>query len=149
VLWGDFVLLTPIDVLTRDDTWISFNDMVGRFSEIPEALPDAQLRAQMLNYIGQHLSSKPTKEDRDAAAIATLRQYPELLDYYIRLREDSGDQAESRSLDKVSETLAVFVEQIKRVVDDLKAKTVRTWGASGLGRAIEPEGNVSAASTRR
>jgi hypothetical protein len=83
VLWGDFVLLTPIDMLTRDDTWISFNDMVGRFSEIPEALPDAQLRAQMLNYFGQHLSSKPTKADRDAAAVATLRRYPELLDYYI------------------------------------------------------------------
>lgn len=77
----------------------------------------------MLNYFGQRLSSKPTKKDRDAAAIATLHQYPELLDYYIRLREESGDQAESRSLDMVNETLAVFVEQIKRVVDDLKAKT--------------------------
>lgn len=123
VLWGDFVLLTPIDMLTRDDTWISFNDMVGRFSEIPEALPDAQLRAQTLNYFGQHLSSTPTKADRDAAAVATLRRYPELLDYYIRLREESGDQAEARSLEKVNETLAVFVEQIKRIIDDLKAKT--------------------------
>jgi hypothetical protein len=123
VLWGDYVLLTPIDMLTRDDTWISFNDMVGRFSEIPEALPDAQLRAQVLNYFGQHLTARPKKADRDAAAIATLRRYPELLDYYIRLREESGDQAESRSLDKVNETLAVFVDQVKRLVDDLKAKT--------------------------
>jgi hypothetical protein len=57
-------------VLTRDDTWISFNDIVGRFSEIPEALPEAQLRAQMLNYFGQHLSLKPTKK------IATRQRLP-------------------------------------------------------------------------
>lgn len=45
VLWGNFVLLTPIDMLTRDDTWISHNDMLGRFSEIPASLPNDQLRA--------------------------------------------------------------------------------------------------------
>ena len=46
-----------------------------------------------------------------------------LLDYYIRLREEAGDQAEAQSLEKVQDTLAIFVEQLKRVVDELTANT--------------------------
>jgi hypothetical protein len=117
------VLLTPIDMLTRDDTWISHNDMLGRFSEIPAPLPNDQLRAQVSNYFARHLSANPTQEQRTAAVVATIREYPELIDYYIRLREQAGDQAESLSLEKVQDTLAVFVDQLKRVVDDLKTNT--------------------------
>jgi hypothetical protein len=40
----DFVLLTPRDLLTKDDTWINKQDLVGDFSEIPEAIPNEQLR---------------------------------------------------------------------------------------------------------
>ena len=57
VLWGDFVLLTPTDMLTRDDTWISHTDLMNRFAAIPEALPNAELRAQVNNYFDQHLRS--------------------------------------------------------------------------------------------
>jgi hypothetical protein len=97
--------------------------MLGRFSEIPESLPNDQLRAQVSNYFARHLSANPTQEQRTAAVLATIREYPELIDYYIRLREQAGDQAESQSLEKVQDTLAVFVDQLKRVVDDLKTKT--------------------------
>jgi hypothetical protein len=123
VLWGDFVLLSPSDMLTRDDTWISHGDMLGRFSQIPEAMPDGELRAQVSNYFLQHLRANPTKADRDAAARATLREFPILLDYYIRLREDAGDEAEAQSVEKVNETLGVFVEQLKTLVADLKTRT--------------------------
>jgi hypothetical protein len=132
VLWDDFVLLTPIDMLTRDDTWISHNDMLSRFSQISEAMPDGQLRAQVSNYFARHLSTNPTKEERDAAALVTIREFPALLDYYIRLREEAGDQAEAQSLEKVQDTLAIFVEQLKCVVDDLTAKTdfyARGWSS--------------------
>jgi hypothetical protein len=83
-LWGDFVLLTPIDMLTRDDTWISFGDMVGRFSSIPEALPNAELRAQVSNYFAIALGDKPNRERVVAAVQATVREHPELLDHGLR-----------------------------------------------------------------
>jgi hypothetical protein len=123
VLWNDFVLLTPIDMLTRDDTWISHHDMFNRFRQIPEAIQDGQLRAQVSNYFARHLSANPTQEQRAAAILATIREYPVLLDYYIRLREDAGDEAKDQSREKVQDTLAIFVAQLKRVVDDLKSKT--------------------------
>jgi hypothetical protein len=133
VLWADFVLLTPIDMLTRDDTWISHGDLINRFSEIPEAIPNAELRAQVSNYFARVLRAsaplrrrrrrKPARADYEAAVQATVREFPELLDYYIRLKEQTGDEAESASLEQVQETLAVFVDQLKRVVADLRGKT--------------------------
>lgn len=123
VLWGDFVLLTPIGMLTRDDTWISHADMIGRFSSIPEALPNAELRAQVSNYFAKALGDRPSREDVVAAVQATVSQYPELLDHYIRLREDAGDEAEQQSLEKVRETFDIFVDQLTRLVRDLSSRT--------------------------
>jgi hypothetical protein len=123
VLWGDFVLLTPIDMLTRDDTWISFGDMVGRFSTIPEALPNAELRAQVSNYFAIALGDKPSRERIVAAVQATIRQHPELLDYYIRLREEAGDEATEQSRQKVQDTFDIFVAQLTRLVRDIGAHT--------------------------
>ena len=44
---GDFVLLTPKDILTRDENWINRVDMIRDFEQIPVAIPDAALRGQV------------------------------------------------------------------------------------------------------
>ena len=56
---GDFVLLTPKDALTRDDTWINRGDLVRHFEAKSEAIPDAQLRAQVSNHFWWQLARKP------------------------------------------------------------------------------------------
>ena len=35
---GDYVILTPKDILTRDETWINNGDMLDRFPEISESI---------------------------------------------------------------------------------------------------------------
>ena len=122
-LRGDYVLLTPIDMLTRDDTWISYPDMVHRFSQLPQAIPNEQLRSQINNYFRSRLSPNPTAGESRAAAEATIRQFPQLVDYYIRFQEEQGDKAESISAARVDETRNVLVEQIKKVLADLEART--------------------------
>ncbi|MEO8136572.1 MAG: hypothetical protein ABI831_21675 [Betaproteobacteria bacterium] len=44
------MLLTPRDILTRDDTWINKEDLLKDFQDIPSAIPDEDLRAQVDNY---------------------------------------------------------------------------------------------------
>ena len=36
--------------LTKDDTWINRTDLVDSFEQIPAAIPNDQLRAQINNY---------------------------------------------------------------------------------------------------
>lgn len=119
----DFVLLTPIDMLTRDDTWISHANMLNQFAFLPEALPDEQIRAEVNNYFRQQLSRGSTAKERRLAAQRTIERFPELIDYYIRQREDRGDEAESASASKVDETKRVLVDQLRTALRDLDEKT--------------------------
>ena len=91
-------------MLTRDDTWISYPDMISKFAQLPEAIPDAQLRAQVNNHFKRQLHKRSTAKERARAAQNTILEFPQLIDYYIKAREDEGDQAEAVSAEKVADT---------------------------------------------
>lgn len=122
-LRDDYVLLTPEDILTRDDTWISHSDMLKQFMHLPDALPNQQLRDLVNHYFRRQLGEQPTKKEIDQAAQKTVQEFPELIDYYIKRREDAGDQARSLSQDKVDDTREVLVEQLKKAIRHIEATT--------------------------
>lgn len=123
VLRNDFVLLTPMDMLTRDDTWISQSDLFNRFSTVADAIPDDELRAKVNNYLERQLSKEPTRKERAEAAEKTIRRFPAILDYYIRYKEDTGNAARAQSAQRVDDTDKVFVRQLKQLVAQLEAET--------------------------
>ena len=120
---GDFVLLTPLDLLTKDDTWINRTDMVRSFDQLPAAVEDAQQRALINNYLQQQLSSKPSDKELADARARTLAAFPELIDLYIKLKEDAGDQAAASSLEKAEDTQRLLRDQVQAAAADLAAKT--------------------------
>jgi len=122
-LRDDFVLLTPADLLTRDDTWISHPDMIRRFAALPAAVEDPALRAQINNYLGTLLGKNPSLQERDAAAERVIRAFPHLIDLYIKLKEDTGDEAVASSSTRTRDTHTALVAQVKRLIDDLDDKT--------------------------
>jgi hypothetical protein len=122
-LRSDYVLLTPADLLTRDDTWISHKHMLDKFRRLPAAVPNEELRAQINRYFREQLPPKATSKDRREAAHKTIRRYPELIDRYIRMQEDDGDRARVVSADKVADTRRVLVDQVRRAIKDLDART--------------------------
>lgn len=120
---GSYVLLTPRDILTRDDTWINRTDLVDRFLDIPQAVPDAVLRAQINNYFRKVLPRKPSRKDERAAAAQTLLQFPALVDYYIKYKEEHGDQAVSASEQKVLFSHQLYIDQFRQIAELLSRKT--------------------------
>ncbi|MFC1509772.1 hypothetical protein ACFL60_08850 [Candidatus Omnitrophota bacterium] len=115
---GDYVLLTPKDILTKDEAWINRPELLDRFPEIAHALPDATLRAQVNDYLIRAIPRGPKankKEIREAMGIAVER-FPQVLDYYIRKKEDSGEQAVSNAEARVREIEAVFIQQVRSLV---------------------------------
>jgi len=124
---GDYVLLTPKDILTRDENWINKTDLIHNFDEIPLAIPDDQLRAQVSNYFERQLSRRrdrePTQKERAAAAVQTIYRFPELIDYFIKLKELQGEKAASISSEKVKRTEQVFVRQIAELRNLLALET--------------------------
>jgi hypothetical protein len=119
----DYVLLTPLDILTRDDTWINQSDMVKQFHRLPAAVPNAELRAQINQYFRTMLGRNPDAQRKRDAAAETIAKFPELIDRYIRLQEDNGDRAQAISAEKVEDTRRVLIEQLKQAVSELEGKT--------------------------
>jgi hypothetical protein len=113
----DHVVLTPKDILTRDENWINRHDLVRQFDEIPPAIPDQQLRAQVNNYfhkaLGRLRDREPTEKERAAAAVRTIHEFPALVDFYIRSKENRGEQAMAISGEKVRFSEAIFNAQVK------------------------------------
>lgn len=119
----DFVVLTPFDMLTRDETWINHSDMVKQFDLLPDAVENDQLRDQIGQYFKSRLSEKPSSSEKAAAAQATIMKFKELIDVYIKLKEDNGDRASAVSLEKTQNTYDALVAQVREAIPDLEART--------------------------
>ena len=63
------------------------------------------------------------QKDREKAAELTIREFPELIDYYIRYREDHDAEALAQSISEVTGVEQVFIKQVIQLVDELKEKT--------------------------
>lgn len=131
----DFVILTPKNLLTKDDTWINRSDMVNRFSEIPDAISDEQLREQVNNYFRSRLPDRPKAKDQREAAIRTIREFPDLVDYYIKLKEENGEQVTHISEINV-EDIEGKVIQAQELIDKLTPEFTQKR-ASSLEEAID------------
>ncbi len=135
---GDFVLLTPKDMLTRDENWINKDDLIGDFHQIPTAIPDPELRAQVENYFynvlsrpGRRRRREPNAKERADAARRTLIEFPQLIDYYIKLKEQHGDDAADLSAEKVLATEYMFIQQVADIQHTLLQQTAfYTTGAN-------------------
>jgi hypothetical protein len=124
---GDFIILTPKDLLTRDENWINKGDLIRDFEELPPAIPDSTLRAQVNNYfdkvLARHRGREPSAKERAEAAVSTILQFPEIIDYYIRYKEEHGDDATTISAEKVRTSEKVFHTQLRELQKLLKARS--------------------------
>lgn len=131
---GAFVLLTPRDILTKDETWINRYGMIDDFREILESISNEQLRAEISAYLLSNLpkkvpkkhgrgSRKPSRSEIVAAMSKTISKYPQLIDYYIRYKEDHGQEATSMSHQRVLETENQFVVSLNKFIETLNGET--------------------------
>ncbi len=124
---GDYVILSPKDLLTRDENWINKIDLLRRFEDIPPAIPDPQLRALVSNYFERALPRHPVREPNQKeyaeAARRTILEFPQLIDYYIRVKEESGERATSIASERVQATEQLLIVQLKELRRLLESET--------------------------
>lgn len=121
---NDYIILTPRDILTRETSWINKDDLYRKFKLIPFSIENDVLRMQ----INQHLNSqlamykdkKPTKEEKNKAIMNTIKEYPEILDYYIKQKEDDGNSAVAVSEKKVNDTEEILISNTQKLIDYLQ-----------------------------
>ena len=101
----EYVLLTPIDILRNDKTWINKQDLYADYQHILSIIPSGVLRYNLESYFRETLiadeKGKVTKEQIVKSVDGAVLKYPELLDYYIKYKEDNGDKAIELSAQQV------------------------------------------------
>jgi hypothetical protein len=73
---------------------------------------------------------EPTKKDKRQAAALTIREFPQIVDYYIRYKEEHGDEAENISSWKVAESKRLYGEQFSQLSTAL-AEHTNFYGLKG------------------
>lgn len=120
---GDYVLLTPTDILRREDTWINRIDLLDNFEKIPASISDEALRFQVNNYFLSRLNDKAKKDEKREVAAETITKYPAVLDYYIKMKEENGDEAAAVSETEVVEVNKIFHQQVVELIQRLLSST--------------------------
>lgn len=129
---NDFVILTPKELLTKDETWINKKDLFEDFERIPNAITDNELRFKINNYFLSRIprdpkkKKEPTKQEKATAAFATIQEFPQLIDYYIKFKEENGDLAESISAEKVIFSQQFYINNVQQFVAGLQSKNFYT-----------------------
>lgn len=119
----DYVLLTPKDLLTKDENWINLGDMRHRFLEITASLPNDEMRDQINDVYRRAIPQRASQKEINAAAQYTIGRFPELMDYYIKLKEDDKEGARDTSTNIVSEADQIFIRNIQRLITILQKDT--------------------------
>lgn len=105
---GDFLLLTPLDILSKDDAFICHSDLVTNFRSITNSIGNSQLRESINSFFHKNLPFNAKKAERTQVIERTIRAYPELLDYYIKLKENKKEQS-----------ITLSEEKIKKITDEM------------------------------
>jgi nucleoside phosphorylase len=120
---GDYALLTPKDLLTKEEMWINRDDLYEEYEDIAQALPNHELRDLVNEFFRSVVPTNPKKGEVKEAIKKVVRRFPAVLDYYILEKEQGGEAAVANSIEQVSETETLFVEQVRDFVEDNLAGT--------------------------
>ncbi len=114
---NQYILLTPSNILTKDDAWISRQGLVEDFGAIISAVPNETLRAEIDNYFKKQLPLTDTrKSDYDKAAELVINKYPDILDIYINEQVKKGAEAQSQNIEKISAAQEIFVKKLSAFI---------------------------------
>lgn len=99
----EFVLLIPREILTKEDTWISKNDFLENDTAIFNTIANDELRTKINKFFFDNLAVKLnkkkqpekdySKKSKKNALLKTVWEFPEVLDYYIKYKEQNKDDA--------------------------------------------------------
>jgi hypothetical protein len=136
-----YVLLTPYDILREDEPSINKKDFYESHERIRNAIENDTLRTYVNNYIGLavrqyeemqrgkrrwSIREKSIRKIEKDAFKELVREYPELYDYYIRLRETDVDKIRSQSLAELNEQIEKLCVASQNIISLFKNLNYQT-----------------------
>lgn len=132
----NYVILTPYNLLTKDENWINREDLLSRFQKIAYSVDDQILKTRITNYFQDRLSKiapkeknkdgsdkEPTAKHKKQAASETIEKFPEILDYFQKYKEENKKEADATSSLKVVQSKLLYLKQFSKLAQNLSDTT--------------------------
>lgn len=116
---GDFLVLTPLDILSKDEAFISHSSFVSQFRSIANSLDNTSLRSSINEFFSSHLPANPKRDEIEYAIEKTVERFPEILDYYIQHQEKNKDRASAISAERVEKLKSEIIETVRQLIRSL------------------------------
>jgi len=98
----DYIVLTPIDILTKDEAFINNNDLSRKFGSIVNSLSDSEIRSSINRLFDKKIGKNASTAARNEAIQATIAEFPIVVDEYIRKKESQKEVAKAISEEKIN-----------------------------------------------
>ena len=130
----EFVLLTPRDILRKDEPSINRQDLIRNYDKVRNIIDNAAIRSQLENYIMKAVSAyenecQTKKKKANEATIAriekqafigALQYIPELYDYYVKLKECEREKITTDAFSETTEQLEKFYVNSAALIESYK-----------------------------
>lgn len=131
---GGYVILTPEDMLTRDDTWINKSGLVHDLTHLPETIGDSALKEGLVKMIASVCDDEHpmAARQRDQHFINFIATNPAIIDWYILHKENHKDDAIQLARNSLHEMREFSRILVKEVIQGLSATPFYKTGQSSL-----------------
>lgn len=116
---GDFIILTPLDILTKDESAINNSEFYSNFLSVANSIKNTDLRNSINEYFRSLLPKKPTQKERTYAISKTANRFPDIIDYYIKSKEDNKDTVTKLTKDRIKKLTSELTEALTSLGDIL------------------------------
>lgn len=131
----EFVLLTPADILRKEEQTINRQDFLDNYKSVKESIDNDVLRIQVDNYIRkaieeydakcEDLNREPKHDDEEKIAKQSFEEFcknhTEIYDYYIKIKEQQKDEISNVTTEEVKEQVNKFItnsNELKKIILD-------------------------------
>lgn len=120
---NSYIILTPKDILTKDENWINFTDMKNQILQIADSIPNEELRDRINDTYLRSLPPKPKENDVSKVVELLVSKFPEIMDYYIKIKENEKEDAILSASSIVNNADNMYIKNINKLIYQLKNTT--------------------------
>lgn len=119
----DYILLVPEDILVKGENFISRKNFIEdlRYSRI--SIDDITFRDHINEYIAEIINGEFTAQQLNDRINSLIRKYPQIIDYYIKSKENNSNEAIENNEKLIREFDIIFNRNCNALINLLRIKT--------------------------
>jgi len=120
---NNFVLLTPSDIIRKDESFVSYNDLVCNFDNFVSNLENEELRDRINTHFAGIIYHELSKKEQKDLVNRAVKENPEITYEYAFSKEKDINIAITENQKMIVSFKTIQLEKCKPLINSLRQKT--------------------------